>query len=78
MSFKDDFSQQANSYQQFRPRYPQALYDWLSTIVPATSNVWDCATGNGQAAVALADRFDSVYEALLAAGMPTLEEIFPL
>lgn len=59
-SFKDHFSTQSSSYAQFRPRYPTDLYEYLSSLVPAATTVWDCATGNGQAAQDLANRFGRV------------------
>jgi SAM-dependent methyltransferase len=58
--FHDHFSAFANRYADFRPRYPAAIFDYLATIVPRTSLVWDCACGNGQATVDLAERFDGV------------------
>jgi ubiquinone/menaquinone biosynthesis C-methylase UbiE len=62
MSFKgkDHFSGHAECYQQFRPNYPDALFTFLSSLCPAHELAWDCATGNGQAAVALAPHFDRV------------------
>ena len=62
MSFKDKdhFSGHAACYQQFRPNYPDALFAYLASLCPAHELAWDCATGNGQAAVALAPHFDSV------------------
>jgi ubiquinone/menaquinone biosynthesis C-methylase UbiE len=62
MSFKDKdhFSGHAACYQQFRPNYPEALFAFLRSLCPAHELAWDCATGNGQAAVALAPHFDSV------------------
>jgi SAM-dependent methyltransferase len=60
MKFKDHFSGHAADYAQFRPRYPQALFTYLASLAPATGLAWDCATGNGQAAVALASRFERV------------------
>jgi SAM-dependent methyltransferase len=60
MEFKDHFSKQAEEYAKFRPRYPQELFRYLAIIAPATELAWDCATGNGQAAVALAEVFDRV------------------
>src|SRR5215468_10618516 len=54
MSFKDHFSKQAAGYAKFRPRYPQELFDFLGSIAPSRQLAWDCATGNGQAAVGLA------------------------
>src|SRR5262245_2940013 len=58
--FQDHFSAIAKSYASFRPRYPAALFDWLATLVPRDSLVWDCGCGNGQAAVDLATRFACV------------------
>ena len=58
--FHDHFSGVANRYADFRPHYPAALFDYLATLVPRASTVWDCACGNGQATVDLAARFDRV------------------
>ncbi len=60
MTFKDHFSKQSEDYTRFRPIYPQSLYAWLASITQNHHHVWDCATGNGQAAVALANYFDKV------------------
>lgn len=59
-AFKDHFSAQAGAYQQHRPDYPAALFDWLAAAAPARQLAVDVATGNGQAAVALAERFERV------------------
>lgn len=59
-SFKDHFSKQAEEYAKFRPRYPRELFVWLGTTAPGTEVAWDCATGNGQAAVELAQIFGRV------------------
>jgi ubiquinone/menaquinone biosynthesis C-methylase UbiE len=59
-SFHDHFSAVASRYADFRPHYPAALFDYLATLVPRNSLVWDCAAGNGQATVDLAERFDRV------------------
>jgi SAM-dependent methyltransferase len=58
--FRDLFSRQAATYAAARPRYPEALYDAILAVTPGRSLVWDCATGNGQAAVDLARYFDRV------------------
>ncbi len=50
----------AVAYVQFRPRYPDALFDFLAAAAPRRTLAWDCATGNGQAAVGLARRFERV------------------
>src|SRR4051794_40044496 len=60
MTFKDHFSGQAAEYAKFRPTYPAALFDYLATLVPSRTLAWDCATGSGQAAIALASRFEWV------------------
>src|SRR5947207_5605083 len=62
MIFKDHFSKQAADYARFRPQYPPELFEYLGRIAPQRKLVWDCATGNGQAAVALA----SVCERVIA------------
>jgi SAM-dependent methyltransferase len=58
--FKDHFSGQSDAYQKYRPDYPPALFEWLASQAPARRLAIDVATGNGQAAVALAPYFDRV------------------
>jgi SAM-dependent methyltransferase len=60
MTFNDHFSRVSEHYARHRPRYPAALFDWLAAAAPRHGLAWDCATGNGQAAVGLADRFKRV------------------
>ena len=60
MSFKDHFSKRAAQYAAYRPSYPAALFAYLAECCPARRAVWDCACGNGQATLGLAERFDSV------------------
>src|SRR5262245_25085528 len=60
MEFADHFSRQAPEYARFRPKYPAALIDFLAASAPARRLAWDCGTGSGQAAAALAERFDRV------------------
>jgi SAM-dependent methyltransferase len=60
VAFKDHFSEQAADYAKFRPRYPRELFEYLGNIAPSRQLAWDCATGNGQAAVGLASVFDRV------------------
>lgn len=60
MSFKDHFSTQASDYAKYRPDYPQELYDFILLHVRSSDAAWDCGTGNGQVAVALADYFEDV------------------
>jgi len=58
--FKDHFSNHAASYADARPMYPQKLFDYLTSLCDEHALAWDCATGNGQAAVMLAERFKKV------------------
>lgn len=58
--FKDHFSGHAADYRAHRPGYPDNLFDWLAGQITQPRHAWDCATGNGQAAVSLAQRFDHV------------------
>jgi len=60
MSFSDHFSVDADGYAKFRPRYPDALFDFLAREAPARDAAWDAGTGNGQAAVGLARWFGHV------------------
>jgi ubiquinone/menaquinone biosynthesis C-methylase UbiE len=60
MSFKDHFSKQAADYARFRPRYPREMFKYLGTVARSRALAWDCGTGSGQAAVALATVFDRV------------------
>lgn len=57
----DHFSAVATDYANFRPDYPPALFDWLKAKCPTGRAVWDVGCGSGQATVALAERFASVY-----------------
>ncbi|WP_223789593.1 class I SAM-dependent methyltransferase [Marinicella meishanensis] len=59
-AFKDHFSVQAEDYSVYRPEYPAELYAWLSSLCSERALAWDCATGNGQAAVALTNHFSYV------------------
>ncbi|MBX7104283.1 MAG: class I SAM-dependent methyltransferase [Gemmataceae bacterium] len=58
--FHDHFSGHAADYRQYRPGYPPELFSWLAGLAPARDLAWDCATGNGQAATALAPLFRQV------------------
>jgi SAM-dependent methyltransferase len=56
-SFSDHFSACAGSYAAFRPKYPPGLIRHLAGLAPRRELAWDCGTGNGQAAVLLAEHF---------------------
>ncbi|BCA96676.1 methyltransferase [Legionella antarctica] len=56
----DLFTQQAALYAQFRPNYPREMLEWIVKQCHEHKCLWDCGTGTGQVALALADRFDQV------------------
>ncbi len=56
----DLFSGHADQYAQYRIDYPAELYAFILARVPARQTAWDCATGNGQVAAALADVFTQI------------------
>ncbi|MDQ1310272.1 MAG: Class SAM-dependent methyltransferase [Pseudomonadota bacterium] len=60
MAFKDHFSSQSAAYRRYRPEYPAALIRYVASLAPDRRVAIDCATGNGQAAVALAEHFETV------------------
>ena len=60
MGFKDHFSRQSAAYSRHRPGYPAELVAWVAARAPDRALAVDCATGNGQAAVALAEHFERV------------------
>lgn len=59
-NFKDHFSSASDTYASARPGYPDSLFAYLSSVCEQHDMAWDCATGNGQAAVKLAAHFKSV------------------
>lgn len=61
MSTKNNFTTGGDAYAQFRPGYPQELFAFLSGLVQADTNAWDCGTGNGQATAKLSAFFNNVY-----------------
>jgi SAM-dependent methyltransferase len=60
MEFKDHFSTQSDIYIKSRPNYPDELFKFLASVSPAHNLAWDCATGNGQAALSLTNYFKRV------------------
>ncbi|MEJ7769047.1 MAG: class I SAM-dependent methyltransferase [Chitinophagaceae bacterium] len=57
---KDLFSRQAGMYARHRPSYPHKLYKYVLQFVEEKLVAWDCATGNGQAGLALSEYFEKV------------------
>ena len=60
MTFKDHFSSQASGYSRYRPGYPAELIGFVASRAPDQRLAVDCATGSGQAALAIAEYFDCV------------------
>lgn len=60
LGFKDHFSTQSASYARYRPRYPRALFEFLASLTSGHRRALDCATGSGQAAIALSEFYSEV------------------
>ena len=60
MNNAQTFSQSSDQYAKSRPQYPDGLFLYLSKICKEHHRVWDCATGNGQAAVSCTKYFGQV------------------
>lgn len=58
---KDNFSRQSDLYARFRPTYPAELFDFILSHIENRNAVWDCGTGNGQAAKELAKYYGKVF-----------------
>lgn len=65
------FEDKADLYAASRPLYPKALFDYIASLVKTRDLAWDCATGNGQAAVGLADVFTRVEATDISKGQIT-------
>jgi len=59
-TFKNLFSEFANNYAKYRPDYPKELFTYLASLTDQHDLAWDCATGNGQAALALTKFYQKV------------------
>jgi ubiquinone/menaquinone biosynthesis C-methylase UbiE len=60
LKLKDRFSNHSEQYAVFRPTYPEALYDFILSLVKEKNNAWDCGCGNGQVASDLSEKFKRV------------------
>ena len=60
LKMSPDYSSYAKQYAQSRPGYPEELFEYLSSLVYEHHLAWDCATGNGQAALTLVKYFEEV------------------
>lgn len=54
------FSRNSEQYAKSRPQYPEELFSYLNNICSSHDSAWDCATGNGQAAVSCAKYFSQI------------------
>ena len=57
---KKPFSFKGEDYSRYRPQYPGRIFEYLAHLVDENYRAWDCATGNGQAAVGLAPYFKEI------------------
>lgn len=64
----DHYSTQAEFYAKYRPNYPSALFEFIYTKLVNNDLAWDCATGTGQVAAALANHFSQVKATDLSEG----------
>lgn len=64
---KDLFSAQAADYSRWRPGYPPELIGYVVSFAQERELAWDCATGNGQAAIMLAEHVRRVQATDLSA-----------
>lgn len=60
-SFADHFSARADRYAEARPEYPRELFDWIGSIAPERTQVWEAGCGSGQATRDLARVFAQVH-----------------
>lgn len=60
MGARDSFGIGSAAYAADRPHYPPALFGWIASACVERGAAWDCATGNGQAALGLAPYFRRV------------------
>ncbi|RMF23982.1 MAG: class I SAM-dependent methyltransferase, partial [Cyanobacteria bacterium J083] len=60
LSNQDSFSVQSDNYAKYRPHYPATLFAELASLCASKQRALDCATGNGQSAIALTKHFKEV------------------
>ena len=58
---KDNFSNAAEKYANFRPSYPAPLFEYIANLCDHKVSAWDCGTGNGQVAMELCNYFQRVF-----------------
>jgi ubiquinone/menaquinone biosynthesis C-methylase UbiE len=60
MRYIHHFGEKSSEYLQYRPTYPDQLFQYLYGMTEEANLVWDCGTGNGQSAIALSHYFKKV------------------
>lgn len=58
---KQTFGINSGDYARFRPTYPKAFYEFLTTQLISKDKAWDCACGTGQVAKDLTGYFNEIY-----------------
>ena len=71
------FNTQAKLYAEYRPDYPVELFEFIAATAYGHKLAWDCATGNGQAAVGLAKHFERVIATDISAEQIAQAKPFP-
>ncbi|KAJ8768021.1 hypothetical protein K2173_020961 [Erythroxylum novogranatense] len=56
----DTFGRVAEVYMEGRPSYPSEWFSWLAALTNHHSLAWDVGTGNGQAALGVAEHYKQV------------------
>ncbi|XP_042517043.1 putative methyltransferase DDB_G0268948 [Macadamia integrifolia] len=54
------FDRQAEAYADSRPKYPSEWYSKIAALTPNRTLAWDVGTGNGQAAIGVAEHYEQV------------------
>ncbi|KAL3718062.1 hypothetical protein ACJRO7_003237 [Eucalyptus globulus] len=75
MAMQGPYDQVAKGYVATRPQYPDEWFSKLSTLTSRHALAWDAGTGNGQAAIAIAEHYERVFatdtsEPMLKQGIP--------
>ncbi|KAL3718056.1 hypothetical protein ACJRO7_003231 [Eucalyptus globulus] len=75
MAMQSPYDQVTKGYVATRPRYPDQWFSKLSALTSRHALAWDAGTGNGQAAIAVAEHYERVIatdisEPMLKQGIP--------
>ncbi|MBB3699889.1 methyltransferase domain-containing protein [Flammeovirga yaeyamensis] len=56
----DRFTTTSSTYKKFRPKYPSSIFEYICQNTKNFETALDCGTGNGQVAIHLSKKFNSV------------------